>query len=210
MPKIWEILSEIVFPSSLTERKIRRMNLGDFNTIKEVSFSSESKVLSFFKYKNPLVKETIGQIKYKRNGRLTKIFAEIVYSELLEEISDLSLFENFNNPILVPVPMSNIEKRERGYNQVELLVDEIVKISGGSLSSDFNLLRKIKNTKRQTELKREERLENIKGVFEIGLGVEGKNIILIDDVMTTEATINEAREILEHGGAKVFVVVMAN
>ena len=50
----------------------------------------------------------------------------------------------------------------------------------------------------------------VSGVFEIGLGVEGKNIILIDDVMTTEATINEAREILEHGGAKVFVVVMAN
>jgi len=206
--EIWETLSEIIFPSSLVERRVRKMGFEDFDSIKEIRFDTENNVLSFFKYQNPLVRETIKQIKYKRGKELARIIALIIYSELLEELSDLNLFENFNNPVLVPVPMSMSEKRERGYNQVEILIDEIVKASGGNLHSDFNLLQKTKSTSRQTELKREERLRNVKGAFKVSPRARGKNIILVDDVMTTGATINEARHVLEQAGVRnVFVVV---
>ena len=101
-----------------------------------------------------------------------------------------------------------LSNHERGYNQVEFLIDEIVKISGGIFKSDFNLLRKIKNTPRQTGLKKEERLKNVKGVFEADLEVKRKNIILVDDITTTGATINEARGVLEQAGVRNILVVV--
>jgi len=203
-------LLEIVFPSTSIERKVRKMSLEDFNSIKDTFFDQEKKILSFFRYKNPLVREAIRQIKYKENRRLVKIIALIICSELLEEISDLSIFQNFQEPVLVPVPMSNSERKERRYNQVELLINEIVKISDGIFKSDFNLLKKIKNTKRQTGLKREERLENVKGAFEADFKVLRKNIILVDDVTTTGATISECRNVLSGAGVRnIFSLTIA-
>jgi competence protein ComFC len=208
LTKIWEFLLEVLFPSGLIEKRVRQMSIMDLDSIKEIEFDPNNNILSFFKYKNPLVREVIKQIKYKKNKRLAKMIAEIIYSELLENISEMELFENFDNPILVPVPMSKREKRDRGYNQVELLIDEIVRVE--NLSPDFNLLRKIRDTERQTKLKKEKRLKNIKGAFNpTRFNLVGLNIILIDDVMTTGATINEAKKVLEKNGAKVFVVVVA-
>jgi competence protein ComFC len=207
--EIWELLLEVFFPSSPIEKKVKGMTLEEFNDVREISFDSKNRVLSFFRYKNPLIREAIRQMKYRGNKKLAKIFAEIIYSEILEELSDWNLFENFKKPILVAVPMSSKEKRERGYNQVELLIDEIIE---ESLTSDFKMLQKIKNTSRQTKLKREERLKNVRGAFKFNPArsdLARLNVVLFDDVSTTGATISEAKRILECAGAKVFAVVVA-
>jgi len=210
--KTWKIFLELLFPSGKLESRVREMTQDDFIVRKKLL--DENGVISFFKYKDPIIREAIRQFKYKKNNRITKIIALIIYSEILEEISELSLFENFEKPVFVPIPMERIERSQRGYNQVELLIKEIVNLDEKSFSYDFSLLKKIERRPRQTDLKREERLKNVKGVFEASKNasknVRGKNIILLDDVMTTGATISEARGVLEKAGArKVLAIVVA-
>lgn len=205
--RIWELLLELIFPSKKVERKLRNITLEDLSSLKKVHAHD---ILSLFEYKEPLIRETIKELKYRRNRKIANLMAHIVYTEILEEISDLALFENFQKGILVPIPMSKREKRERGYNQVELLIEEIIKIDNQNFDYDFNILLKTKENQRQTKLKRKERLNNIKGVFEVKKNLSGKDIILIDDVLTTGATMNEAVETLKKAGVRnVFCVVVA-
>jgi len=127
----------------------------------------------------------------------------------MEELSELSVMENFRNPILIPIPLSPKRYRERGYNQAELICKELVKLNPGK---DFelknNILIKIKETEHQARIKnrnaRLKNLENSYGVKNEGL-LKNRNIILIDDITTTGATLNEARKILKKSGAKKII-----
>jgi competence protein ComFC len=140
--------------------------------------------------------------------------------KIMEELSELSLLENFLDPILIPIPLSETRYRERGYNQAELVCRNIVKInrnhlSGGEsenknikLEMAKDVLIKSKNTENQAGIKgRRNRLRNIKGAFSLRFSegiktLKDRNIILIDDITTTGATLREARKILREGGAR--------
>jgi competence protein ComFC len=112
------------------------------------------------------------------------------------------------------IPMRKAEKRERGYNQSKLLVEEFSKIS--SLKG-IDLLYKAANIPSQTVLSNEERLNNVKDAYKIReetlkvfKGDKNKGIILIDDVLTTGSTLNEcAIKLKEAGFKKVFGLVLA-
>ncbi len=103
---------------------------------------------------------------------------------------------------IVPVPLHPTKLRERGYNQSLLLAQEISRRSGLPLIDD-GLLR-VKRTKSQTKLTFEERVENVKGAFRVSSRkkIEGKRLILVDDVFTTGSTLNSCAEALVKGGAK--------
>ena len=93
----------------------------------------------------------------------------------------------------------------RGYNQSELIVKEIVKIDGNkNFQYIQNSLTKIKETPHQSKLKNKtERLKNLKNCFSADAEkVKGRNIILIDDVITTGTTMSEASRTLKEAGAK--------
>jgi len=208
---VWGIALEILFPSKRAEKRVREMTLEDFLLLKKVSLDETNRIWSLFNYKNPLIREAIWQMKYRRNRTIAKIFAEVLEEFLLEELSDLVLFENFEMPLLIPIPMSKEEKRKRGFNQTEMLIEELAKLDTKTYEYDFNLLKKIKNTRRQVEVKKRERLENVKGAFSADESVKNRNIILIDDVYTTGSTLNEAGRILKEAGAKkVFRLVIAH
>jgi ComF family protein len=97
---------------------------------------------------------------------------------------------------------------ERGYNQSELIVKEIIKIDK-SKNFDFsiNALKKIKETPHQSKLKnKSERLKNLKNCFWADEKlIKDRNIILIDDVITTGTTMNEASKTLKSIGAKKII-----
>lgn len=103
---------------------------------------------------------------------------------------------------IVPVPLHPTKLRERGYNQSLLLAREVSRRSGFPLIDDG--LRRVKRTKSQTKLTFEERVENVKGAFKVGSKerIEGKRLILVDDVFTTGSTLNSCAEALINGGAK--------
>ena len=104
--------------------------------------------------------------------------------------------------IIIPVPISKKRNKERGYNQSLLIAREIAKNENVKLRN--NVISKVKNNTTQSKLNKEERAENVKNVYKITKNKEiiDKNILLIDDIFTTGATLNECSKMLKQAGAK--------
>lgn len=108
--------------------------------------------------------------------------------------------------IVVPVPMHWLSLLHRRYNQAALLANNVADF--------YNLpvvnMRKMKMTKRQRTLSRARRLANLRGVFSAPTSIAGKTVLLIDDVITTGATVHEASSTLLRAGAKkVHIISLA-
>jgi ComF family protein len=109
--------------------------------------------------------------------------------------------------VIIPLPLSGKRERQRGYNQSELLAREIA--GHYSIAIDITSLKKVKNITPQFELSRKERLLNVKGAF-VCSPLTGKNVLLIDDIYTTGATVREAAGSLKAAGARnVYVLTLA-
>jgi len=103
---------------------------------------------------------------------------------------------------VVPVPLHPVKLRERQFNQSEVLAAYLAKKLNKKIVKDR--LKRIKYTMPQTELKREQRLKNVNGAFRAkrDSNFEDKTILLVDDVLTTGATLNECAKALKDAGAK--------
>ncbi|MFA5072758.1 MAG: ComF family protein [Nitrospirota bacterium] len=106
-----------------------------------------------------------------------------------------------NVDVLIPVPLYVMRLKKRGFNQSLLLVYEIHKAFEIPFSYD-NLLR-IRPTRAQIELSGEERVKNVAGAFDLRYPgrIAEKNVVLIDDVFTSGATMNECSRVLKKAGA---------
>ncbi len=161
-------------------------------------------------YENSFIKKAIKKFKYPPFLReLTPYFCYLIISHFLL-IENKTILEDKNNSLLTPVPISSFKKRWRGYNQSE----EIAKQLSISLKIPvlINNLIKIKKTQPQFNLSKDERMENVKNVFEIknAQEIQGKRVFLVDDVFTTGATMEECSRVLKNAGVKnVFGIAIA-
>jgi len=172
-------------------------------------------VYAVFAYKSRFVRDVVHALKYKGSSHAAKLLATGIQQILPELLSDIDLFGNDSPILLVPIPLSKKRSRQRGYNQAKLLTESIVALDDeSSLKLAPNILIRSRNTLPQTDMKsRKERLENVRGCFEVSnsTNVRGKNIIVIDDVTTTGATLNEARRaLLGHGASSVICIAAAH
>ncbi|HBB49781.1 TPA: hypothetical protein DEQ22_02610 [Candidatus Nomurabacteria bacterium] len=179
------------------------------NDSPEAKRESVKWIFPLYDYRHPPIKKVLWLLKYKGKKRLANVFAEVMYGRILEELSELSVMENFRKPVLIPIPLSKKRCRERGYNQAELICQELIKINnlrhGVYLKLEKDILIKPKDTKHQAHIEnRSERLKNIIGSFTVKNSeiIKGRNIILIDDILTTGATLSEARKVLKRAGAR--------
>ncbi|PIQ89831.1 MAG: hypothetical protein COV72_01320 [Candidatus Omnitrophica bacterium CG11_big_fil_rev_8_21_14_0_20_42_13] len=141
--------------------------------------------------------EIIHLFKYRRKMKLIYTISRIMHNFI--NIFRIPV-QNFN--MMAAIPLHPAKLREREFNQAELIAENISGAFNIPLSS--NNLIKICNRNTQTKLGFQERFLNMNGVFEIKNKKEitGKNILLIDDVLTTGATCSEASRILKEAGAK--------
>jgi len=109
--------------------------------------------------------------------------------------------------LIVPVPLHPKRLRWRGFNQSVLLARQISRMLG--VPMDPFVLVRIKETPPQTQLSEEERRRNVRGAFALdpARSVDGKNILLVDDVYTSGATVNECSRALKRAGAKAVTVL---
>lgn len=148
--------------------------------------------------------EMIHLFKYKGYDFLGKKLSQILIDFIKEFQIPLNLID-----FVVPVPLHPKKLREREFNQSEILAKE--------LSKEFNLrlfsnLIRIKDTKPQVILSEEKRFENVRNAFRVREKTEfrGENILLIDDVSTTGATLSEVSFVLKEAGAKnIFCLTLA-
>ncbi|HPN67845.1 MAG TPA: hypothetical protein PLZ62_04265 [bacterium] len=152
--------------------------------------------------KNKFVLKMIAEYKYNDVIELEKVLAKILYQVVAQLKSDVGLW--------CGVPLAPKRFYWRGFNQSERLA----KLVTGKIGIKYDdLLRRKKFVKQQVGLKKEERMENVKNVFEIKKLVEnslpGKKVWIVDDVATTLATLNECAKVLkESGAAEVMGVVL--
>ncbi len=151
-------------------------------------------VLTLGYFVDPL-KEIIHQFKYQGYHRL----AENLALGLLNKYA--SVLEKGEFDALVPIPLDSLREKKRGFNQAALLADILSEKLQIPVEREF--LTKARKTRDQTKLDLHRRAENMKGAFRPGLAdMEGKRIILIDDVITTGATLREAAAVLSAANAK--------
>ena len=187
-----------IFIENMTEEYIMR-------EITQANQTSNNNFKALFQYKNKIFKKAIWEIKYHANKKIIQKFSKLFYEFIINEISDEISFSNFNNPLLIPVPISKNNLKERGFNQSELITKEIKKLDiDNFFELSLNSIFKIRNTPHQSKLKnRTKRLKNLKGCFYANKEiVKNKNIIIIDDVITTGATMTEISKTLKEAGAK--------
>jgi ComF family protein len=134
---------------------------------------------------------------------------QIIKNPILPKTTKNKQIINLEEFFLLPVPLSNKRLRWRGFNQSELLAQNIAKRFNLKLLKD---LKKIKHRKPQAKLNRNERLINLKNCFEwTGKNLANKKIIIIDDVCTTGATLNEiTKELKKHQAQEVWGLVLAH
>lgn len=150
----------------------------------------------------PPVDRIIHHFKYRRATKISRLLgrgmATILNNDFYLRTSDL----------ILPVPLFWLKQLQRGYNQSQLLAQAIHRECGIPVC---DLLVRRKNTKTQTRLSETRRKENVRDAFRIkNNGVADKKILLVDDVMTTGATIRECARILKAAGAeRVYSLVAA-
>jgi ComF family protein len=106
---------------------------------------------------------------------------------------------------LIPMPLSVERLQSRGFNQAWELVKALARQSGTLAQSDARLLLRIKNTPPQAQLKRETRLQNVRGAFVVSplraSEIKNRRVLLVDDVMTSGASLFGAAQALREAGA---------
>jgi ComF family protein len=169
-----------------------------------------SDTISVWQYDHPILQKTLWKLKYRGKQELAHDLAESLYDKLMETLAENELFANpagniNERYILIPIPIHKNRQKERGYNQSELLAKELALLDPSLFALETNVLKKSKETPSQVSVKnREQRLRNIHGSFTVThpKKISGKNIIVVDDVTTTGATLAEARKVLRKAGVK--------
>ena len=107
--------------------------------------------------------------------------------------------------LILPVPLSRERLQTRGFNQAWELAHALAMQSGSHAKTDSTMLLRVKNTRPQTELLRQERLANVQGAFQVdplrSAQLKGKHVLLVDDVMTSGASLFTASQALKAAGA---------
>lgn len=199
-------LLDLVFPRHCLgcERRGESLCVSCLGSLKKATPKDKLNVSSALCYRDPLVKKAIWSLKFKGVKSIAHPLARTLYDIMAEEISDATLFENFHDPLIIPIPLSAKRQRRRGFNQAERIAQELLKQNPRMATLRINILKRIKETPPQASLDRQKRIKNLIGCFAVidKSAVVGKNIILIDDVVTTGATLREARKVIKKAGAR--------
>lgn len=162
-------------------------------------------------YRSPVLKEVVHRLKYKNTRRLAAIFGATLYEHLIDITGDNISFSNEGRIILIPIPLHKKRLRERGYNQSELLIEAILAHDTGNIFSSLpQALTRTRDTAPQARSEKKSlRLANLRDAFAcLNPGsIRGKAVILVDDVSTTGATLDEARRALLKAKPRVVIAI---
>ncbi len=153
-----------------------------------------------------VMKELIHHFKYRNRDYLGATLSKIMIEFIREYDFPIDFLD-----LIIPVPLTSAKLREREFNQAHILSAHIA-AAFNKKALDNTLIRH-RHTKTQTDLDPKERLENVKESFSLESkeSIQGINILLVDDVLTTGATASEATQVLKNAGARiVFVLTLAN
>ena len=151
-------------------------------------------IFSVLVYKDEILKLIRG-VKFHNQKELAPYAAALLY----EYWKNIHYFDK--DFVIIPMPSHEKRVKERKYNHVELIAHEFSKLTGYAVNTE--LVQKIRNTKPQYKLSKPEREENLKNAFSVNKDFyNGENLLLLDDICTTGATMQEMIKALNRQGIK--------
>ncbi len=201
--KIISYFIDSLFPPRESELLVRALSEEKIEALYKPQHLHDC--LSLSRYSDSYISALITENKFYQNTTATKALAQLLAYWLKEQ---------FGPVVLVPIPLSASRQRERGYNQVQQVL-QTVHHDRHTIRTD--LLQRIKDTKPQVSLHKADRLLNTKGAFiadsKVVSSLRDTTIILIDDVYTTGATMRAASEALRtelHSSCTLFCLTLAH
>ena len=187
-----------------------RINTPETGTGDLSSKQPPTAVIAFFPYRNELMRTALVELKTFRNRHIEKNLGIIMRDEMSKHPLITGILNQNQKTLLLPIPMTRKSIRARGWNQCELIAREISIADGGRLfEMRGDLLAKTRETGDQVGKTRVGRLENLKScmVATDNGYVQGRDVIVIDDIVTTGATLGEAKRALLQAGARAVICV---
>jgi len=202
---MYHTLLEGIFPASATEKIIQELS-GRFplhiSTWQLPTNTQTLSVISLSDYSNNKSKALIHGLKYIGNTHACTIIAQTLSEYLLQEVSHHQTLYPGDAIYIIPIPLSKKRKSQRGFNQIERVLRKVMRLQPELAPYiALHVLQKHRNTPSQTHLSRTERLQNVRNAFSCK-PIPNTHIILVDDVVTTGATLRSASDTLFSAGAK--------
>lgn len=149
-------------------------------------------------YQEKKLQQAILEYKYNFKKDVFIVFKHLA-NDFFTKVSFQDILIKKTNWLFVPVPLHRRRYWERGFNQAEELAKMLANQVG--MEADAGILKRVKKTSRQVGLGRMERIKNLAGAFIVEKELLGRNIVLVDDVFTTGATLQECAKTLKQAGA---------
>ncbi len=198
--RFFSYLCDIVFPPSKDASLVRTLDIGTMRKLYVCRSVHTTCALSA--YSDPRVRALVHEAKFQGNKK-----AYILLGNLLARYVDTITPPDY----IIPIPLSAKRLRTRGYNQVAEVITHAIIPSMTQIRTD--ILLRTRDTRPQTELKRAERLVNLRDAFGVADSAEitGKHILIIDDVLTTGATLHAAKAaLLPYSPASITCIALAH
>ena len=194
-------LLESIFPERADAKAVRACTSEKLRSL--VTCQHTDNVVALLPYTDAIVRALIHETKFHHNERAVRLLGAILKDEL----------KKYPASLVVPIPLSAKRRKQRGYNQIELLLKPIVRETGHVYAPQY--LKRTRDTAPQTSLNRTARLHNLKDAFVVPEKytehIRGAHIIVVDDVTTTGATLKAARATLApHQPASLTCVAVAH
>jgi len=196
---------DFLFPPRVDEHTLRDVSPDDFIALVAPRLAPDTRpgTVVLLSFNNPLVRSAIHEAKYRGNERAFKFLA-LALAEYLRDFDD----ENYGlrkSIIVVPIPLGKERQKERGFNQVEEIAKRTVRELKIEMQTD--LIIRTRETTSQVSLARHKREENMRGAFRVAQDAArtinpAYTYMVIDDVLTTGATLQAAIDALKEAGAE--------
>ena len=184
-------LFDSILPPRASERLVRGLTL-------EALYALASPENGVLPYHDPRATALVWELKYRANKKALALAGEFLGEQVLGIAG-----EELGKPLLIPVPMHQKRREKRGHNPTELLCEALLRHTDGAVDYVPHALARTVDTRPQQGLERAERLHNVHNSMEGSThAVAGRICIVVDDVTTTGATLEEARRALRRAGAR--------
>lgn len=225
LKKYSKTIADLILPRFCIHCKTK-LNLMESTLCKEcfstIKFPSEDKMISEFKRKfeehkiitqfkslflfenDSPIQTVLHNLKYENKFMLGKYIGSLINDYLAEDIY------TWKADYIIPVPLHKLKKAQRGYNQSQFIVNEIGKLL--KIKTKPTFIKRIKYTETQTTMNLIERRKNMKEAFQIcnQKKIKNKRFVIVDDVITTGATIEACGNLLkQNGAAEIFALSVA-
>lgn len=209
---VLEVIFDTILPLRGRSARTKERSADDIPLCPTVHELLGARITTLMDYRQSEVQDLIRSLKYDGSRHAAQLAAQLLADYLREEISSHRSFSQ-QKVLIIPVPLHSSRARERGFNQIELVLQALPQeFRDGTLATLMpGALLRIRTTDPQTRLHRSLRLSNVAGAFAVFEAdfVNKKHVFLVDDVTTTGATLVNAARPLRRAGAEVTLLALA-